>query len=1190
MRSTTSRFVVTASHQQLKNSSVLSRTACASLLLATMPVAAYALPEGGTVVGGSADINYGATQVTVNQNSNNAVINWTGFNILGGESTVFNQLSSNSIVLNRITSGNATQILGTLSANGRVMIVNPNGVIFGAGAQVNVGSLVATTADISNDDFMAGHMNFNTPGNADASIINHGHITAAQGGLVALVAPHVVNDGVIQATMGTVALGAAQTVSIDFYGDNLYGFALGQATGAAGAGVTNAGTIQAQKVVLSAKVAGDVLDNVVNNTGIIQATSAHVGQGGVIILDGGSNGNVNVAGTVNASGVDNVGSVTIAGKNITLGGDINGDSVASVNATGNITATGANVRADHGDVVFNSVDLTLLGSAISASGNLILDNDGVFFSDTADVLNANHVYLQQSKDGSIQNAIDAISGDAGSSELKLGAGEFTNQTVTINGMHDFTLRGSGIAGSQTTGTAIRMRGERGQIDANYILSILNSDGITIDNILFNDARLDSTMGGVLIRDSAGVTLKKSRVFVRGTGVRIDDGSVAITLDDNYLFTGPAGNAIEIEDSNLINIKDSTILTGGIGIKANGVNGIDITNNLIGNVGSAAISLSYGNDVNIASNRIYNNNESGIVLDTIDRAFVSNNDIEALNGDGVKATNVNQFTADNNKIYAGHDGIALQDVFQAQIESNNISAGYDGIDFNNVTIGTIENNSILAGINGVTITGAGDIERGGEEGEGPFYNVVVQGNNIYAGVNGIEVNTTSDVLMQNNSVLADNFGINIIDSSSIDAFGNDITAFGHGVNISGSMAVSIDDNFIDSFNSGIYANGVNYLYVGDNTIYANEDGIYANGYDIDISDNHIVSSGDGVHVAYSDEVMVDGNTIDIGIMGVHLDNVSNATVKDNTINGGSEAGISLTDSHGAYLSNNTVTNSAIGVLLQNSDNVFLDGGLFTNNAIGVKLDHSHSASLYNLVLNNNGTGFEITNESSDTAISGATITGGDVAFMIGGGDWGSSMYFTGDASYISGQNYYFILENGAVGSTFSNALSAGSYIDASGQYFEGVMGNNFNASQEAAANARTIDYNVDPDLSDVVYVKGGELRQTNHPRLVPSIAAIIDSPDFTDNTQEETTQGGATVLGADEGSHITYNISLDKVIGGSFQNGDTGALDTTDTGNPATQDLASLSPSAGGNTGNGNSNGLFSCDDSFPANSINCAAQ
>src|SRR5579884_117345 len=147
---------------------------------------ALALPTGASVQSGQIAISQTSPNtLVVNQGSNSAIINWQSFDILNGEATRFNQPSANAIALNRITNGNPTQILGTLTANGHLMIVNANGVFFGANSKVDVAGLIASTSDISNDHFNAGvtsgHFAFDKAGNPNASIINKGSITAADG-------------------------------------------------------------------------------------------------------------------------------------------------------------------------------------------------------------------------------------------------------------------------------------------------------------------------------------------------------------------------------------------------------------------------------------------------------------------------------------------------------------------------------------------------------------------------------------------------------------------------------------------------------------------------------------------------------------------------------------------------------------------------------------------------------------------------------------------------------------------------------------------------------------------------------------------------------------------------------------------------------------------------------------------------
>lgn len=272
----------------------LRATSCLVPVLLAAP--ATARPQDGRVVAGSATIATGTQSTTITQTSPSAIIDWRTFNIPTGHSATFVQPDASSTVLNRVTGREGpSQIHGSLSANGRVFIINPDGILFGAGARVNVGGLVASTHDISNQDFMAGRYRFSIPGNPSASVVNEGTITATSGGFAALVAPGVRNSGVISARLGTVALAAGNSFTLDFYGDQLLSLKVAGdipgevkdvATGGVmPANVQNTGKLKANggTVQMTAATARKVVDSVINNSGVIEANSVRQ-KGGTIIL------------------------------------------------------------------------------------------------------------------------------------------------------------------------------------------------------------------------------------------------------------------------------------------------------------------------------------------------------------------------------------------------------------------------------------------------------------------------------------------------------------------------------------------------------------------------------------------------------------------------------------------------------------------------------------------------------------------------------------------------------------------------------------------------------------------------------------------------------------------------------------------------------------------------------------------
>ena len=169
-------------------------------------------PTGPAVVSGSAAFNSVGKTLTVT-NSPNAIINWQGFSIGAGEATRFQQQGASSAVLNRIVGQDPSVILGTLWSNGRVFLVNPNGVLFGQGSRIDVAGLVASTLNITNQDFLTGRLNFQT-GAVAGSIVNQGEITTTNGGRIYLIAPDVQNHGLISSPGGDVLLAAGKTVSL----------------------------------------------------------------------------------------------------------------------------------------------------------------------------------------------------------------------------------------------------------------------------------------------------------------------------------------------------------------------------------------------------------------------------------------------------------------------------------------------------------------------------------------------------------------------------------------------------------------------------------------------------------------------------------------------------------------------------------------------------------------------------------------------------------------------------------------------------------------------------------------------------------------------------------------------------------------------------------------------------------------
>ncbi|MDL2198533.1 MBG domain-containing protein [Halopseudomonas aestusnigri] len=289
-----------------------------AISLVTAHLQAADLPTGGNIVGGSGSISQDGNSLNVQQNSDRLITNWDSFDIGAGHTVNFYQPGSNSVALNRVIGEDASAIYGNLNANGKVFLVNPNGVLFGQGAAVNVGALVASTLSLSDQDFNDGNYQFSGDGN-NAAVINRGTLNADQGA-VALLGGQVSNHGIIQANQGTVALAAGDKITLDFAGDGLLNVTVDEGT--LNALAENHQLVRANggQVVMTANATNALLQSVVNNTGVIEAQTLD-NQSGTIVLKGGFNGGtVNVAGTLDASAPDsgNGGFIDTSGAHVKI--------------------------------------------------------------------------------------------------------------------------------------------------------------------------------------------------------------------------------------------------------------------------------------------------------------------------------------------------------------------------------------------------------------------------------------------------------------------------------------------------------------------------------------------------------------------------------------------------------------------------------------------------------------------------------------------------------------------------------------------------------------------------------------------------------------------------------------------------------------------------------------------------------
>ncbi|MGB6449113.1 MAG: YDG domain-containing protein, partial [Steroidobacteraceae bacterium] len=324
---------------------VLSGLGCG--LLATSVAAG---PTGGQVTGGSGQITQSGNTTTVDQTSQTLSLSWQSFDVSSQETVIYEQPGASSLAINRINSSTGSEILGHLDASGQVWLINPNGVLFGPNAQVDVAGLVASTLDLVGSSGTTTQFS----GNGHGSIINQGTITAASGGYVALLGHQVSNEGTISAQLGTVALGAGSAQTLTFSDNHLLHLQVDQST--LNDLVENGQLIEANggRVIMTAGARDSLLASVVNNSGVVQAETVQNRDGTIELLGGGPASTVQVGGTLDASaphGGD--------------GGSIE-TSAAHVDVAGTANITAAAPAGHAGAWLVDPFDLTIDSTASTA--------------------------------------------------------------------------------------------------------------------------------------------------------------------------------------------------------------------------------------------------------------------------------------------------------------------------------------------------------------------------------------------------------------------------------------------------------------------------------------------------------------------------------------------------------------------------------------------------------------------------------------------------------------------------------------------------------------------------------------------------------------------------------------------------------------------------------------------------------
>ncbi|MGV2288585.1 filamentous hemagglutinin N-terminal domain-containing protein [Trinickia sp. YCB016] len=481
----------------------------ASLLLAGQ---AHAVGNG-TIADGAGSINKNGTTTNVNQSSDKLIINWNNMDVAQGETLNFNQKNYNSAVLNRINSANATSILGALNANGRVFIVNPNGVLIGNGAKINVGSLIASSLNISDADFKDNRLNFKGGGNGD--VVNQGDIKANES--VALIGSKTVsNTGSITST-GNVALAAGDAITLQF---SDAGLSATVTEGSLKALINNGGLLSTQDgdIVLTAWARDSLVRSVINNTGTIEAMKPTRGafSNGSVTLQSLGNGEVTVGGNIRS--YQQRGGVNVSGAKITQleGAKTSGNSVTfDAGTTGDVALSGETTANQGTTIKGKNVKLD---GAIN-TGNLYIKADRA--SSTARskttaskaTLSGGTFDLSQGDNSIYSTVLDADSADLAYGEDYASVTGGVRGDLRVRGKGDVNLQNLWVDGKLTAAAQKDLTySDLGKIGGDVLLSGKNVRGITGTGGLTSDDSIE-TDGSVTV--NADENVKTGKITAKG---------------------------------------------------------------------------------------------------------------------------------------------------------------------------------------------------------------------------------------------------------------------------------------------------------------------------------------------------------------------------------------------------------------------------------------------------------------------------------------------------------------------------------------------------------------------------------------------------------------------------------------------------------------------------------------------------
>ncbi len=590
----------------------------ASLALAAPP-APTELPTGGQVTAGSAAITQSAANLTINQASSRAVINWNTFNIGSQASVVFNQPGPSAVALNRVLSSDPSSIYGRLSATGQIFLINPAGVVFGPGASVNTAAIVASTLSLSDQNFMAGNYRFERNGSTGA-ILNQGTI-ASDKGFVALLAPEVRNEGVVRANLGTVAFAAGDAVTLTFDASNALKVAVQPST--IKTLLENRHIIQADggTVLMASSAAADVLGSVIRNTGVIEANTIGSINGEVVVYaangattlegtgrvaargaaDGQSGGTVKLlgdkVGMFDSSSIDASGAA--GGGTVLVGGGYQGKNPEFLNANRTYIGPDATITADAltsgdgGKVIVWADNATGFYGAISARGGARGGDGGLVETSGKQFLIAEGRVDASAPEGTggqwLLDPFNVTVSNNPDINPNVWAGNFS-ATATGSNANATTIQNALNTGTSVTISTGAVGGETGNItvsgtaDAGGAVNIIKTGGgnasLTLQaagsifvnsgaNISSNSGALNVTLNS---RNDNGTATAAGAILINNASILSNGGNITLGGGLTPLTTPAIGTLANVEGIRLLPGTTLSSGAGNISLRGQGVNG------------------------------------------------------------------------------------------------------------------------------------------------------------------------------------------------------------------------------------------------------------------------------------------------------------------------------------------------------------------------------------------------------------------------------------------------------------------------------------------------------------------------------------------------------------------------------------------------------------------------------------------